>query len=167
MSMFSNLTVGRRLVVGFGLAALTLLVIAVVSYRNANRLIENDTWVAHTHQVRAELADLLEAECDALKHDIEGHLSVTSSILTERDALRASRQSRESEISELRDAFERGDKQTFDGVLLEISSELADEYRAGAPPCAEHGPAWQGNAAGRRTTWPFRRLLGDGAMSTL
>jgi hypothetical protein len=33
-------------------------------------------------------------------------------------------------LIELRNAFERGDKQTFDGVLAEISSELADEYRA-------------------------------------
>ena len=33
-------------------------------------------------------------------------------------------------LIELRNAYERGDKQTFDGVLAEISSELADEYRA-------------------------------------
>ena len=36
MSMFSNWTVGSRLVAGFGLSALTLVLIAVVSYRNAN-----------------------------------------------------------------------------------------------------------------------------------
>jgi methyl-accepting chemotaxis protein len=65
MSMFSNWTVGRRLVAGFGLAALTLVVIVVVSYRNANRLIESDAWVAHTHQVRTELADLLSGVKDA------------------------------------------------------------------------------------------------------
>ena len=46
MSMFSNWTVGRRLVAGFGLSALTLVVIAVVSYRNAYLLIENDAWVS-------------------------------------------------------------------------------------------------------------------------
>jgi methyl-accepting chemotaxis protein len=65
MSMFSNWTVGRRLVAGFGLAALTLVVIAVLSYRNTNRLIENDSWVAHTSQVRTELADLLSEFKDA------------------------------------------------------------------------------------------------------
>lgn len=54
-----------------------------------------------THQVQ-----LLEAECDALKHDIEGHLDVTSSILTERDAVRAALQEREAEISGLRAALE-------------------------------------------------------------
>ena len=59
MSMFSNWTVGRRLVAGFGLSALTLVLVAVVSYRNANLLIENDALVEHSHQVRIELADLL------------------------------------------------------------------------------------------------------------
>jgi methyl-accepting chemotaxis protein len=65
MSMFSNWTVARRLIVSFGLAALTLVVIAVVSYRNTYRLIENDAWVAHTYQVQTELADLLSELKDA------------------------------------------------------------------------------------------------------
>src|SRR6184192_2937906 len=52
-------------------------------------------------------ANALEAECDALKHDIEGHLNVSSSILRERDALSASLQSRESELSELRGGSDR------------------------------------------------------------
>jgi len=59
MSIFSNWTVGRRLVAGFGLSALTVVLIAVVSYRNAYLLIENDAWVAHSHEVRTKLADLL------------------------------------------------------------------------------------------------------------
>jgi methyl-accepting chemotaxis protein len=63
--MFSNWTVGRRLVAAFGLAALTLVVIALISYRNASHLIENNVWVAHTHQVRADLADLLSELKDA------------------------------------------------------------------------------------------------------
>jgi CHASE3 domain sensor protein len=65
MSMFSNWTVGRRLVAGFGLSALTLVLIAVVSYRNANLLIENDALVEHSHQVRLELADVLSVMKDA------------------------------------------------------------------------------------------------------
>src|ERR1700693_1155468 len=65
MNMFSNWTVGRRLVVAFGLAALTVVVIALVSYRNASRLIENNAWVTHSHQVRTELADLLSELKDA------------------------------------------------------------------------------------------------------
>ena len=59
MSVFSNWTVGRRLIAGFGLSALTLVLVAVVSYRNANLLIENNALVEHTHQVRLELADLM------------------------------------------------------------------------------------------------------------
>jgi methyl-accepting chemotaxis protein len=65
MKAFGNWTVGKRLGAGFGLAALTLIVIAMVSYRNANLLIENDAWVAHSYQVRTELADLLSQLKDA------------------------------------------------------------------------------------------------------
>jgi methyl-accepting chemotaxis protein len=65
MSMFSNWTVTKRLVFSFGLAALTLLVIAVISYRNTYDLIENDSWVAHTYQVRTDLADLVSLLKDA------------------------------------------------------------------------------------------------------
>jgi methyl-accepting chemotaxis protein len=65
MSMFSNWTVSKRLVVSFGLAALTLVVIAVASYRNTNRLIENNGWVTHTYQVQNGLADLLSELKDA------------------------------------------------------------------------------------------------------
>jgi methyl-accepting chemotaxis protein len=63
--MFSNWTVGRRLLAGFGFSALILFAIAAASYRNANRVIENDAWVAHTHQVRTELAALLSQLTDA------------------------------------------------------------------------------------------------------
>jgi methyl-accepting chemotaxis protein len=63
--MFDNLTVGKRLVAGFGLAALTLALVIGVSYRNTNLLIETETWVAHTHQVRTELSDLLSQLKDA------------------------------------------------------------------------------------------------------
>src|SRR5258705_4788103 len=48
---------------------------------------------------------MLEAEWDAHKNDIEGQLNVTSSILSERDALSASLQSRESELSAVRAGF--------------------------------------------------------------
>jgi CHASE3 domain sensor protein len=63
--MFKNWTVGRRLIAGFALSALTLVLVVVVSYRNAYLLIENDSWVAHSHQVRTELADLLSEMKDA------------------------------------------------------------------------------------------------------
>lgn len=63
--MFKNWTVGRRLIAGFALSALTLVLVAVVSYRNAYLLIENDAWVEHTHEVRTQLADFLSQLKDA------------------------------------------------------------------------------------------------------
>ncbi len=57
--MFQNWTFGRRLAAGFGMAGLTLLAIAVVSYVNITNLIETDHWVEHTHLVRTNLANLL------------------------------------------------------------------------------------------------------------
>jgi len=63
--MFRNWTVGRKLGAGFGLAALTLLVIAFVSYRNITNLIANESWVEHTHQVRINLAGLMSELTDA------------------------------------------------------------------------------------------------------
>jgi methyl-accepting chemotaxis protein len=59
------MTVGKRLVAGFGLAALTLLLIAGFSYHNANLLIDTERWVTHSQQVRAELALLLARLTDA------------------------------------------------------------------------------------------------------
>src|SRR5712692_4145595 len=63
--MFGTWTFAKRLAVGYGLAGLTLLVIAGVSYRSTSTLIENDAWVDHTYQVRRELADLLSELKDA------------------------------------------------------------------------------------------------------
>jgi methyl-accepting chemotaxis protein len=63
--MFANLTVNKRLVAGFGLAAFTLLLVAGISYRNADLLIGTERLVAHTHQVRGEFADLLSEMKDA------------------------------------------------------------------------------------------------------
>ncbi len=63
--MFENMTVSKKLFASFGLAALTLLLIAGISYRNANLLIETEGWVAHSHQIRTELANLLSELKDA------------------------------------------------------------------------------------------------------
>jgi CHASE3 domain sensor protein len=63
--MFNNWTFGRRLAAGFGLAGLTLVVIAAVAYRTTYALIENDALVSHTYDVRSAMADLLSALKDA------------------------------------------------------------------------------------------------------
>jgi hypothetical protein len=52
-------------------------------------------------------ADELEAECEALKNDIDGHLTIIVSTIAERDTLKASLQAREAELAGLRAAFDR------------------------------------------------------------
>jgi hypothetical protein len=83
---------------------------------------EDEQW-RRKYEILADHASALEAECDALKLDIEGHLNVTSSILSERDALSASLQSRESELSELRDGFE-GEHQALKAAIEARGEEL-------------------------------------------
>jgi hypothetical protein len=71
-------------------------------------------------------ADALEAECDTLKHDVEGHMEIATSILNERDALRAALQEREAELAELEADFnrERGEPATKPELREEILAEL-------------------------------------------
>ena len=52
-------------------------------------------------------ADALETECDALKHDIDGHLEIATSLLTERNALEGALQARDAELAVLREALSR------------------------------------------------------------
>ena len=52
-------------------------------------------------------ADALEAECDALKQDIDGHLDIASALLAEREALGGTLQAREAELAVLREALSR------------------------------------------------------------
>ena len=87
---------------------------------------EEDLW-RHKYETLTRRAEALEAQCDTLKHDIEGHLDITSSMLTERDALGVKLQAREAEFSELRDAFnrERGELAT----KLEAQEEVVAGLR--------------------------------------
>src|SRR5258708_3231275 len=59
---------------------------------------EEDLW-RYKYETLSSHADALEAECEALKQDIEGHLDIASSILAEREALRTELQGREAELS--------------------------------------------------------------------
>ena len=83
---------------------------------------EDELW-RHKYESLADHASALEAECDALKNDIEGHLNVTSSILSERDALSASLQSRESELSALRAGFD-GEHEALKAAIEARGEEL-------------------------------------------
>lgn len=65
---------------------------------------EEQLW-RYKYEAVTHHADGLEAECDALKHDIDGHVNITSSILIERDALRATLKAHEAELLQLRGAL--------------------------------------------------------------
>jgi hypothetical protein len=67
---------------------------------------EEQLW-RYKYETLTRHTDALETECDALKHDIDGHLDITTSILAERDAMAATLQAREAELSGLRDALSR------------------------------------------------------------
>jgi len=60
-----NWTFGRKLALGFAIAVLTLLLIGISGYRSTEHLIENEHWVAHTHEVRTKFADLMSFIKDA------------------------------------------------------------------------------------------------------
>lgn len=67
---------------------------------------EEQLW-RYKYETITEHTDALEAECEALKHDLKGHLNVISSTASERDALRAALQPREAELSGLRGDLDR------------------------------------------------------------
>lgn len=56
--MFGNWTFAKKLVTGYGLAALTLLLIAAVAYQSTNDFVENDERLIHSYDVRAAFREL-------------------------------------------------------------------------------------------------------------
>lgn len=68
---------------------------------------DEENLLRYKHETLTQHADALEAECETLKNDIEGHLDITSSVLAERDALGATLKARETELAELRDGLTR------------------------------------------------------------
>ena len=67
---------------------------------------EEQLW-RYKYETLTRHTDEMEAECDALRNDVEGHLDITSSVLAERDALGATLQATEAELSGLRDDLSR------------------------------------------------------------
>ena len=63
---------------------------------------EEQLW-RYKYETIAEHTDALEAECEALKHELDGHLNASG----EREALRSMLQARETEISELQADLDR------------------------------------------------------------
>src|SRR5207344_2775938 len=58
---------------------------------------QNATYLHHT----ADLLDALERESEELRHDIERHVKLSSSIIAERDVHRTALDARETELREL------------------------------------------------------------------
>lgn len=53
------MNIGQRIWLGFGSALLALVIVGVVVFRNTSELIEDNHWVAHTHQVLEKIASLV------------------------------------------------------------------------------------------------------------
>jgi PAS domain S-box-containing protein len=60
-----QLSIERRITFGLAIALAILVINALVSYRAARRLIDNDHWVSHTHEVIAQLETTLSTITDA------------------------------------------------------------------------------------------------------
>jgi DNA repair exonuclease SbcCD ATPase subunit len=88
---------------------------------------EENLWRYKYETVNAH-TDALEAECEALKNDIEGHLSITTAILSERDNLRSTLQARETALAELEASLDR-DRGEFANKAQAHEQEL-DQLRA-------------------------------------
>ena len=79
-----------------------------------------------THHV-----DALEAECDTLKHDIDGHLNIITATLTECDALAATVETQKSELTELHRELDRECEKltvqtvTHDGIVAGLRGASA------------------------------------------
>ena len=86
---------------------------------------EEQLW-RYKYETVTRHADALEAECDTLKRDVEGHMEIAASILGERDTLKAALQERETELAELGTALtrERGEAATTSELREVILAEL-------------------------------------------
>lgn len=67
-------------------------------------------------------SDRLEAECEALKHDIEGHLDLSRSLLGDRDTLATTLEARDAELGEL--------KKTLKSEREQFAAKSQDQERA-------------------------------------
>jgi len=115
-----------------------------LSVRLTAALDEEQLW-RYKYETIAQHTDALEAECEALKHDIDGHLSVISSTTEERDALRATLQAQEARLSELRGDLdhERGElaatSQAHQQALAELRATFDRERQTLAATVERRG----------------------------
>jgi hypothetical protein len=86
---------------------------------------EEQLW-RYKYETVTRHADALEVECEELKHDIEGHANIATSLLSERDALKATLEGKEKELSELGATLnrERGERATQSDAHEKVLAEL-------------------------------------------
>jgi methyl-accepting chemotaxis protein len=68
-----KMTIGVKILLGFGLALFILTVIGIVSYTSTTKLISNSEWVAHTHKVLETLENVV-AQCTNAETGQRGYL---------------------------------------------------------------------------------------------
>src|SRR6187551_3918082 len=63
--MIDNWTFGRKIGAGFAFAGAVLVLLSVVGFQSTAKLIEDNRWVQHTHEVRGKLTALIALMTDA------------------------------------------------------------------------------------------------------
>jgi chromosome segregation ATPase len=87
---------------------------------------DEEDLLRYKYETLTQHTDQLEAECERLKGDIEGHVSVASLILAERDTLKAALEAREAELLDVIGALQReqdqsaSQSQTHEGAVAEL-----------------------------------------------
>ena len=99
--MGNGWTFGQRLGLGFALAGLTLLLVAVFGYQTTQHLIENDRLVEHTHSVREHIAALRSAIAEAESAERGYVITAQELFLTPHEQAQASVRSAAAELRRL------------------------------------------------------------------
>ena len=87
---------------------------------------DEEQLLRYKYETLTQHTDQLEAECERLKGDIEGHVSVAGLILAERDTLKAALEAREAELLDVIGALQREQdqsatqSQTHEGAVAEL-----------------------------------------------
>lgn len=94
---------------------------------------EEQLW-RYKYETVTHHADALEAECDTLKHDIDGHLNIITATLAERETLAATIDAQKSELSELHRELDREREKftvqtvTHDGIVVGLRGAFDSEH---------------------------------------
>ncbi|MEO8319990.1 MAG: hypothetical protein ABJA75_08750 [Bradyrhizobium sp.] len=97
---------------------------------------DEEQLLRYKYETLTQHTDQLEADCERLKGDIDGHVSVAGLILTERDTLRATLEAREAELLDAIGALQREQdqsatqSQTHEGAVAELRVAFDQERLA-------------------------------------